>query len=42
MLSEYLQTEFLIFRELARETHNEAKFVEKIAKNHLVMVRTFE
>lgn len=37
-----MQREFLIFKELAQETHTEARFVEKIVKDHLIMTRTFE
>lgn len=42
VLAEYLEREFPFFKELSRETADEAKFVSKIAKDHLTMVRTFE
>ena len=41
-LSEYLEREFPFFKELSRETADEAQFVHKIAKYHLTMIRTFE
>ena len=42
LLAEFLEREFPFFKELSRETADEAKFVSKIAKDHLTMIRTFE
>ena len=42
LLDEFLIREFPFFKELSRETPDEAKFVSKIAKDHMTMVRTFE
>ena len=42
LLAEFLEREFPFFKELSRETADEAKFVSRIAKDHLTMVRTFE
>ena len=41
-LARNLVREFVFFKELATETPDEAKYVEKIARDHLSMVRTFE